>query len=60
MKGDPKMASQTTNISLNAICMFSRLVYSSFVRLLNAPSAGRAKRLGINGFKCTGCDGNLI
>ncbi|KAM9077969.1 transcription termination factor 1, mitochondrial isoform 4-T5 [Megaptera novaeangliae] len=26
----------------------------------HAPSAGRAKRLGINGFKCTECDGNLI
>lgn len=34
MKADPKMASQTTNISLNAICMFPHSVYSSFMCLL--------------------------
>ena len=61
MKADPKMASQTTNISLNAICMFPHSVYSSFMcRSAHAPGVGRAKRLSINGFKCTECDGNLI
>lgn len=34
MREDPKMASQTANISLNAICMFSSFVYSSFMHLL--------------------------
>ena len=34
MKADPKMASQTTNISFNAICMFSHSVYSSCMCLL--------------------------
>lgn len=34
MKADPKMASQTTDISLNAIRMFPHSVYSSFMELM--------------------------
>lgn len=49
------MASQTTNISSDAICMLSHSVYSLCMSA-HAPGVGCAKRLSINGFKCTECD----
>lgn len=50
MKAHPKMAFQTPNISLNAICMFFSFVYS-VLWAAHAPSVDPAKRLSIKWFQ---------